>query len=259
MVQKPDGSKYHVPNLERALTILEHMAGLSQGISMAELAKCLGYPNNSVFRIVSTLENKGYLRRDSASKEYTLSQKLLSLGYQAFGESSLIERSFDVMRHLRDVSKETVLLGSLLEAEGVVLEQVISPQPIKFTVSPGTRFNLHTAAPAKAMLAYMSDEERDHHLKDYHFAAYTPHTISTRTAYLEELNKVRQLGYAVDDEEEIEGVLCIGAPIMDFKGLPQAAIWITGPKYRMIKRSMDEFGRLVQEQATRISRRLGGL
>jgi DNA-binding IclR family transcriptional regulator len=258
MAQAAESNKYHVPNLERALTILEHMAGLSQAVSMAELAKTLGYPNNSVFRIVSTLEDKGYLRRDSASKEYTLSPKMLSLGYQAFDESTLIERSFDVMRTLRDLSGETVLMGTLLESEGVVLEQMLSSQPIKFTVSPGTRFNLHTAAPAKAMLAYMSEAERDLHLETIRFEKCTSHTITSKRAYLAELKKVRELGYGVDNEEEVEGILCIGAPVIDFKGIPRAAIWVTGPKYRMEKRSLDEFGQMVKAQAARISRRLGG-
>lgn len=257
MKEKEKKSKYQVPNLERALKIIEYLAGRQECSTMAEIARALGYPNNSVFRIVSSLESNGYLVRDPQSKHFRISRKLLSLGYQALVETSLIERSFDVLRSLRDETGETALVGTLLEKEGVVLDQVLSHEPIKFMVSPGTRFLLHTAAPAKAMLAFADENEFEHQTENLEFNKLTPHTIASMEEYKEVLEDVRKKGYAVDLEEEAAGIMCVSAPIFDYRGKPTAAIWITGPKSRLPASNIPKIGKIVMKYAMELSENLG--
>ncbi len=250
-------SKYQVPNLERALKIMEFLSTRPSAVSMAEITRELGYPNNSVFRIVSTLEEYGYLNRDPQSKEFRLSRKLLSLGYQALVETSVIEKSSDLLRSLRDKTGETALLGTLLDGEGVVLEQMPSTAPIKFTVSPGTRFALHTAAPAKAILAFSNDDEVDRQIGLMQFTIFTRRTLRSADGYRKILASVRKTGYATDCEEESEGVSCLAAPIFDYRGHPIAAIWITGPTFRLTTERLDAIASIVIDHASAISVRLG--
>lgn len=257
MKEKETKSKYQVPNLERALKIIEHLAESPECSTMAEIARVLGYPNNSVFRIISSLENNGYVVRDPKNKHFRISRKLLSLGYQALVETSLVERSVDILRELRDNTGETALIGTLLEKEGVVLDQVLSHEPIKFMVSPGTRFALHTAAPAKAILAFADKHELEHQIDGLKFSRMTPKTISSIKEYKATLETVRQKGYAVDLEEEVTGIICISAPILDYRGKPAAAIWVTGPKFRISSERVPEIGQCVMKHAEILSIRLG--
>lgn len=257
MSTKKDKSKYQVPNLERALKIMELLSSASGGATKAEIARLLEYPPNSVFRIVSTLEEHAYLLRDEDSNKYSLSRKMLSLGYKALVETNLVEQSGDILRKLRDETRETALLGVLLEGEGVVLEQELSPEPIKFMVSPGTRFMLHTAAPGKAILAFLDDTEFEYQLSHMEFPRFTANTITSQSAFRKELAKVRENGYGVDMEEEAEGIICISAPVFDYRGLPRAAIWVTGPKFRLSVTRIPEVSKIIKEMAELLSKRLG--
>ena len=248
---------YHTPALDRALSIMELLAGQPTGLGLSEIAEALDLPKNSVFRITMTLASRGYLVRDDDSRRFRLSRKLLALGYRAAGEPNLLENARDVMRELRDMTRETVLLATLLDAEGVVLDQVLGLHPFKFVVDPGTRFQLHTSAPGKAMLAWLPAAEQERMLSRIRLTRFNRRTITTREGLLAEFGRVRELGYATDRAEEIDGVHCVGAPVFSHDGRPIAAIWTTGPCDRLPEARFDEIGRMVAGHARRISGRFG--
>jgi len=249
--------RYHVPNLERGMAIMEFLARHPDGLSMAEIAQSLELPENSVFRITMTLANLGYLLRDPKTKRFTLSRKLLALGYAAVSEHSLVEESLESMRSLRDATKETVLLNTMLDDDGVVLEQVSGIHPFRFAVDPGTRFHLHAGAPGKAMLAWLPDWELNAILGRLKLVRLTPYTITQKRAFRGELDKIRQCGYAIDAEECFEGVHCVAAPIFNQHGYPIAAIHLTGPQARLAAEDFPATGELVRRHADEISRRFG--
>ncbi len=250
-------SKYSVPNLERALEIMEYLAGHPDGLGNSQIADALGFPRNSVFRITATLCERGYLRREESNKTYTLTPKLLAVGHTALNDANLIERSLDVMRELRDAVGETVLIGSLAGHQGVVLDQVAGRGPVKVLVEVGHLFPLHTSAPGKAMLAQLPEAECERILERMKLARFTANTITSKAAFRKELARVRRTGYAADLGEEMEGLHCVGAPILDFRGHPIAAIWTTGPKPRLPKSGIAGVGKVVIAHAQRISARYG--
>ena len=250
-------ARYHVPNLNRALSILEFMASHPKGCGVSEIARQLDLPKNSVFRIVSTLHYRGYLNRDSGGKHYRLSRKLLALGYSVISEQNLVEKSLKRMRLLRDQTEETVLLGTLGDGYGLIVEQVPSPQPVKFLIDIGHRFPLHTAAPGKAILASLPEDELEHQLEQMAFTRFNDRTITSRENFLEELAQVRDLGYAVDRGEELESLHCVAAAILNHRNHPLAAIWATGPSFRLTEERFEEIGQLVMENASAISARFG--
>lgn len=252
-------SRYKVPNLERALTILEFIGTHPQLATMAELTRKLGFPKNSVFRIVTTLEERGYLIRNTEGKRYQLSRKLLALGYQSLAETGLLEQARPTLCALRDELRETALLGTLLEGEGVTLDQMLSPEPVKVSVTPGTNFRLHTSAPGKAILAFLPHAEADRIIDGLSFECCTDRTITTREAFRQELDLTRAREYAIDCGEDVAGVVCVGAPVLDYRQRPVAAIWITGPEYRLPQKRFECLGDAVRESAFALSRLLGGL
>lgn len=253
----PAVEDYQVPALDRALSILELLAHHPDGMRMRELADKLLLPPNSVFRITGVLEQRGYLFREGADMRYRLSRKLLSLGYAAIGEDKLIEHSLDIMQLLRDETQETVLVGVRADVQGVVLEQVASTQPVKFLVDPGTHFPLHTSAPGKVLVAFLPKTERDAVLKRMKFTRYTDQTLDTRAKFEAEIESVLVAGYALDCGEQIEGLRCVGAPIFNHRGYPMAAIWVTGPSFRLSASALKPIGVNLVAAAARISQRFG--
>ena len=249
--------RYIVPILERALIILETLSKNPRGMGISELSRELGMPKNSVFRILTTLYSSGYLQRDDEGRIYSMSRKVLALGYEALDEHSLVEKSLDVMRELRDRTGETVLIGTLLGGEGVVLELVPGNQPIKFLVEIGTRFPLHTAAPAKAILAFLPADEAEARIGKITFRKFTPATIGSAAALRRVLGETRCTGIAFDREEEMESLHCVAAPVFNHRGYPIAAIWITGPSFRFLRGDSARTGAEVREAAQRISARFG--
>jgi DNA-binding IclR family transcriptional regulator len=255
---RPDeASKYHVPNLERALQLMELLAHHPAGLNLTEISNALDFPKNSTFRIAMTLLDFGYLLRDEASKQFTLSGKLLALGYAAVSDQNLVEKSLDVMRDLRDATRETVLLGIIGDSDGVVLEQVPGSHAVKFLVDLGHRFDLHVAAPGKAVLAFLPDPIQQRTIQNLAFKRYNDRTITNPADFRAILALSRQRGYAIDHGEELESLHCVAAPIFDRHGYPIAAIWTTGPAERMPDSDFPVLGQLVMQHAQRISQRLG--
>jgi DNA-binding IclR family transcriptional regulator len=252
-----DVSKYHVPNLTRALHIMELLTEHPEGLTTTHITSLLKIPRNSVFRITSTLLENGYLVRDEESLIFQLSQKLLTMGYAALSEESLIEKSIGVMRQLRDRYMETVPLGILHGNEGVVIEEVQGTHSFRFVLEPGKRFHIHSAAPGKAIVAFLPEEEQEQLIKHAKFIKYNDRTIRDKKDYRDVLDKVRQCGYAVDHAEEIEGMHCISAPIFNRHGYPIAAIWITGPSYRIKHKDFEQIGNDIKKATYRISKSLG--
>jgi DNA-binding IclR family transcriptional regulator len=250
-------SRYQVPNLDRALTVMELLSDHPEGLNTTEISSRLRVPKNSVFRITRTLFERGYLHRDESNKAFRLTPKFFHLGHSSSGEQSLIERSLEAMRELRDQTMETVLIGTLLGTEGVVLEQVIGKHPFKFMVDPGLRFYLHTAAPGKAILARLPEAEAERIVGAMKMPRFTERTITRVEGFQRELRRVREDGYAVDCSEEFEGQHCVAAAIVNAYRYPIAAIWITAPSTRLPESRFEEFGRLTAASAARISERFG--
>ena len=250
-------SRHSVPNLERALVLLEYLGSRPAGETLSGLGGALRLPKNAVYRIATTLVNHGYLEREEGTRRLRLTRKLLAVAHGAVGGTSLIETALPALRAFRDALRLSAFLGSRLETEGVFLEQVPGGFPFQLTIEPGTRFLLHCSAPGKALLAFLPDAEREGLLDRLRLTRFNARTLVTREALRAELAEVRRLGYAVDRAEQYEGIHCVGAPVLDPAGYPVAAVWTSStPDYLPLAR-LPEFGRKVRDCADRVSRALG--
>ncbi len=256
-LQNVDRSRYRVPILDRALALVELLGSYPEGLNVTELCEALAIPKNSAFRIAVTLEETGYLERLEPSKRYRLTSKFVTVGASSVSEMNLFEKSLDIMRTLRDQLKETVLLGTLTGSEGVVLDQVPGLHAFRFSVDPGTRFVLHTAAPGKAILAYLPDDECRKIVDRMEFTHFTENTILDKDEFLAHLDEVRKRGYGFDLSEEREGQYCVGAPIFNGKNDPIAALWITAPASRLPDCDLDGVARKIRAAADVISSKFG--
>ncbi len=249
--------RYRVPILDRTFDLLELLSKHPEGMTLTAMTESLKMPKNSVFRIATTLALRGYAERDEATKIYRASRKLLSLGHAAVGGERLIQAAAPILIALRDATEETALLGTLAGNHGVVLDQVPSSHPVKVVVEIGHAFPLHTAAPAKAMLAHWEPEARKAFVQQMKFTKHTRHTITGANAYLAALEQVRARGFALDRGEESETFACVAAPVFDQRGQAIAALWISGPSDRLSLGRMEKLGPKVKQFADHLSQRLG--
>jgi len=254
-IAKNAHERYHVPNLKRALEVFELLAKNVEGLTIPEIVRVTHYSKSSIFRIICTLEDCGYVVNNQ--RTVRMSRKLAALGYAAFGESNIVEKSMDIIRQMRDELGETAMLGTMLEDECVLIEQAPGRYPFKFLGEVGMRICFNASAPGKAMLANLPKDELEKKLPSIKFIKFNDRTITSIENFKIELQKVRACGYAVDNGEEIEGVNCIGAPVFDAHGYPVAAIWITGPQRRIDTADFEQIGLKIKNFARIISERLG--
>lgn len=255
--KSPSLERYRVPILDRTLELLELLAHEADGLTLTAMTERLKMPKNSVFRIATTLALRGYLERDERSKTYRASRKLLSLGHAALGGERLLQMAWPVLTALRDETKETALIGTLAGSHGVVLDQVASSHPVKVVVEIGHAFPFHTAAPAKAILAFLDKKGCEALIQQMTFEKKTRHTLTSARSYRAELEKVKAQGYALDQGEESESFACAAAPVLDHHGNPIAAIWISGPSDRVQKSTLPKTGEIVKSHALRLSQKMG--
>ena len=241
---------YMVPALERGIRILELLSRHPEGLLMTEMSS-LSLPPASLYRMLTTLLELGYVIRDGADRYHT-GRKLLTLGFRGADESVLLERSLGPMRELRNRTGETVMLGVLYGAEGVVIESVKSIRPVCVSVRIGHHYPLHTAAPAKAMLAFLPESERISILQKIPYTRFTDATIRSAEELARELAEIRQSGIAYDRGEELRELRCVGSPVLNAAGYPAAAVWIGGPESRLDRNTLKKYGILVRETAERI-------
>jgi DNA-binding IclR family transcriptional regulator len=233
--------------------LLDHPEGLQQ----SEIAARLSCAKASVFRISMTLMQYGYLVRDEDTKVIRLSRKLMAMGSRTLAEQDLMSTAVDMMKSLRDQVLETVLIGALVDTELVVLGQVLGSHHFKFSVDLGTRLPLHAAAPGKAILSLLPANERDEIIRKLPFIRFNDRTICDAESLKHELAEAAEAGYAVDRGEQLSGIHCIAAPIVNRHGYPIASIWTTGPTERVRRSEFPELGARVAHHARVISARLG--
>ncbi len=251
-------NRYDIPNLVKAMRILEHLAGHPDGRTLRELVEDLGIPRTGIYRITTTLTNLDYLVADRNTGKFQLTRKLLALGNSAVCSENILELALDEMYNLRDECTETVQLNTIVGHHGVILEFIPALHPIRLMIDPGTRFELHAAAPGKVLLAYLPETERNEIMKQMPFTKYQKNTISSKTKFLKELDTVRECGYGLDrGESAIAGLLCVSAPIFDRRNYPVAAITVTAPALRVSESDFPRLVEVVVPHAQRISKRLG--
>lgn len=237
----------HVPALDRALTVLECLAQSRRGYSVSELSRRLALPKSSVHLIVRTLERRGYLQRQAAGGRYRFGMKLVSLGRQALDGVELRDEARPVLAGLARATGLMAHLGILERNEVVIIERIESTGPIRVVSWVGRRMRLDSSAVGRALLAFPSPAGVD--LAEADLSAPTP-------SLERELDRVRDLGYAISDEEDQGGVRSIAAPVLDAQGHALASVGVAGTTVQVPRPRIAEVGAVVKAAATEIAGRL---
>lgn len=245
-----------VPAAQRVLMILEVLAESSSGLTLSQLVRKLGSPKSSTYRLLLTLERRGYLQRNQQTGRYMFGLKLLSLVNRALNGIELREQAAPFLKALMERTKLTVHMALLEQNEAVLIEKVEPLGLIKLGTWIGKRMPVHCTGVGKALIAYLPEAELDRLIKQG-LLRYNENTIVSARKLKEELAKVRRLGYSVDDEEETMGLRCIGAPIFDHTGKVVAALSVAGTTAQITRENLSLLAEKVKQTASAISRQLG--
>ncbi len=244
------------PGTERTLAILELLGRHRSGLSLTEIARDLELPLNSVFRITATLHNRGYLQRREDDKRFVLSNKLFDLSRPQVREKSLVVCALEAIKWLRNETGETAQLLVAVNHKMTVLEQCVSTQPIKVSGTVGLRVPMYSCAPGKAVLAHLPPGEMEDFFAHVTLRRFTAATLATRAALEVDFVKVRKRQYALDLAEGLEGIHCVGAPVLDDYQYPVAAVTVMGPGFRLKRDLFEPTGRLCVLAAGMVRERL---
>ena len=217
-----------VPAVERTLAIFEVLAHSRSGLALSELARRLQVPKSSLHCVLLTLERTGYIHRNRRTGRYLLGLKLFGLANSALSGLMLREIAEPFLRSLMEETHLTVHLAILEGVEAVLVERVEPPGAARLATWVGKRMDLHCTAVGKALAASLTDEQLNSLIQQRPLLRHNDNTIRSLAKLQKELARVRQMGYAVDDEEEEAGHRCIGAPIVDSSGRTVAAVSIGG-------------------------------
>jgi DNA-binding IclR family transcriptional regulator len=218
--------------LHKTLDVLEIVKSRDSGYTLADLTRAVELPKATVYRIVSTLEKRGYLDRGQDGG-YRLSRKMFDMQRQDSMETILSRAAQPFLQRLVDAYKETVNLGILNAGEVVVINTVESPLGVRMSSKIGNRRHLHSTALGKCFLAGLPDKDLLRLVRVKGMPRLTANTLVTKDALMAEIERVRQQGYAIDNQEnELDG-RCIGAPVHGPDGRVLGAVSISSPLFRM--------------------------
>jgi len=257
-MQNGVGRVYSAQSLERGLLILALLRDGPQGdMSLGEIAQRLGLNKSTVHRLLATLVRHGHVWQDPATRRYRLGLTFLEFGHRVVERLDVRRHALRVMRALAEESGESVHLNVLAGTGALCVDEVVGPRGATLGSTVGVVLPLHSVATGKCFLAWMDHAERAARLDRLDFAPVTEHTITQRTVLEAELARVRQRGYAVNDEETYPGVRYVAGPIFDAGGRVVASISLGAPVFRAAPSDLPRMGAAIVAAAVRVSASLG--
>jgi IclR family acetate operon transcriptional repressor len=252
-------ARYEVKSVARALQLLELLADhADDGLSMTEAAAAMGASKSATFAMLQTLVGRGYASDLDRGRRYRLGPAVLRLSDSHLRSMRLIDLVRPSMRALTEETGWASRLAIHENGYPVFIDRVDGPGSIRFHMPLGLREVPHRSAAGKAILSALDEGRVRSIAHETGLLRFTPHTITDVDTLLADLALVRSRGFAVDDEEDITGVLCVGAAFLGRDGEPAGAVSITGLKADMPDWRLQELGRIVRVHADEMATAIGG-
>lgn len=248
-----------VQSIERVFDILEALALANDEVHLTQLQESLNLSPATVHRLLQALISRGYAAQDRQTKLYGPGPKLLEIAARA-KENQRFKLSRVVLPCLQELTAETGETSNLVvrqDDEIVYVEQALSPQRVRMFTEVGHRAPLYCTGAGKAILSCLPPNELRDYLTGAKLHSRTSRTISTVHDLVRAVERIRGVGYSIDNEEFEVGVRCVAAPILDVDGRCAGAISISGPTQRMSLQHAQGLGPLVSHTAAKCSAQLG--
>lgn len=246
-----------VQSVSRALDILGCFTGQTVELGISDLSERMELSKSTIYGLVNTLVQKGFLEQDEQTKKYRLGLMLFQLGTLVHKRMDLRNEAKVFCEELVSKYNTTVHLAARYGNEVVYIDKVDAPGAMIVFSQTGKRAPMHCTGVGKAILAFLSDAELNNFFAKADLENYTEHTITDPERLYSELSHIRECGYAVDNEEIETGLRCVAAPIFNHQNQPIAAISISAPTARLPLDQIEGIAKDIQNHALKISQRLG--
>lgn len=250
--------RYTLKTLQKGLDVLEALADDREPLTLTALAQRLRAAQPVVFRILRTLEERGYVEQDEASKRWRPGFRAWEIGCRAINRTGVVEASRPALKWLTEFTEETSYLAVVRGTDTVYLDVVEGLEPLRVYAEPGFRVPLYLTASGKAILAHHAG-----HLVDEVVRAgmkkLTPTTITRGAALRVRLEEIRKTGVSVNRGERRPDISAVAAPVFDRAGDCVAAIGVSGPSQRFTGERLDRVSETVRKAAQEASAKLGYL
>jgi IclR family acetate operon transcriptional repressor len=238
--------------LGKGLRLLVALGDHPDGAGVSRLAKDAEVPVSTAHRLLAGMIPLGFVSFDRERRRYSLGLRTFELGQRVASARRLSDVALPIMRKITTATGEASLLAVLSGDDVLYLERTEGRHLAQIWGAPGVRGAPHFTSLGKCLLAFLPEEERDRVLSRLSLEPLTPHTITDVDELRRVLARVRERGYATNDEEHEEGVRAVGVPMIDRRGRPAAALSIATLTFRYSMQELEGFVPLLREAAREI-------
>jgi IclR family transcriptional regulator, KDG regulon repressor len=246
-----------VKSVSRALDIVTLVSAKKGGLGVTEIANQIDINKSSVYRILSTLVQYGYIEQDKDTGRYKLGYKFLEVSSRLLESIDLRAEAKPYLQELETMTNEVIHLVVYDQGEVVYIEKLEGNETLRMHSKVGKRAPMHCTSVGKAILAHLPSSTVEDILERKGMPVHTDKTITSKEDFFQELIHVKQKGYALDLEENEYGITCIAVPIFDHLGKVIAAASISGPTMRMADERLELLKMRMLHTGKQISTRLG--
>jgi IclR family KDG regulon transcriptional repressor len=250
-------TNYVIQSVSHAIDVLEQFSGDVDELGVTDLSKRLKLHKNNVFRILATLESRGYIEQNKATENYRLGIRCLQLGHTYLGQMGLLRQALPIMERVTRKCRETIYLSQLRRGAVVPVQAVEADQPVRTVSLLGQSLPLHCTAAGKVHLAFGSEEEMKNSMPES-LTRHTERTITRRNELIADLRKVAERGYALESGEYLADLGSVAVPIRDYTRAVVGSLAIIAPQYRLSAERVErEVAEVALEAGRDLSSRLG--
>jgi len=253
-----DKTNYTIQSVSHALDVLEQFGTEHEELGVTELSKRLKLHKNNVFRLLATLESRGYIEQNKSTENYRLGIRCLQLGQTYVSQMGLLRQAHPIIHGLaRVTARETAFVAVFRKNVVVPVDAIETDRRVRMIATVGELLPLHATAAGKVHLATIPDTTARESLIE-ELPKFTDRTVTDRQSLFQELEKVNGQGFAVEIGEHIEDVNSIAVPIRDYTHNVVGSITLTGPAHRMTAERIEkEIAPLMLDAGQNLSNRLG--
>jgi DNA-binding IclR family transcriptional regulator len=250
-------SNYVIQAVSHALDVLEQFRDHDEELGVTELSKRLKLHKNNVFRLLATLESRGYIEQNHATENYRLGVRCLQLGRSYVEQMGLLPQAHSVIGTLSRETRETAFLAVLRGGAAIAIDVAEADRAVRIASPLGDLLPLHCTAAGKALLAFEPEDDVKA-LVPEQLPRFTERTPGDRQTLQGQLKTVASTGYAIDMGEHADDVRGVAAPVRDYTRAVIGALTVVGPAYRFqVERLEKELAPVVVRAARDLSSRLG--
>jgi DNA-binding IclR family transcriptional regulator len=245
--------------INRMCAILNTFNEEQKVLTLSDIGRRINLPKSTTHRLLATLEAQGILMRDSEGRGYRLGYQLIRWGTLAQSSLDLRNLALPILQKLSTDTQETAVLSVIDYAHmaAIWLEQIESPQAVRWVKRVGQRVYLHAGASSKVLWAFLPEEEIEYILNRIELVPIQSSTITDKERMRRELHEIRRRGYAVSIEETDPGAMGVAAPVYDHRNKVVAGIGIIAPISRVPEELIPEVAKTVLDASYQLSRLLG--